>query len=275
METVQVDGFRTGKQEYEHDPHTLMLGDFLAEDIVYPVPFDFDHNRRPFPTNVWGNDAYGDCVFAGRANNLLRLERVETRNTVPLTDQQVVDEYKLRTGCQTPGDAKDRGYSVIQALREWRHGWELHFPDTKVTERTYSIAAFGELNPGDVKQLRTAIYLLHGIQMGIWLPLTALDQLQTAIKQGRPCTWDYVPDNPRNRPGTWGGHLIYSKRYDEDRIWCLTWGMEVAMTTSFTDHYADEAWGVIDSFDPWRRTHYFNVNAMIEKMQEVGVTNIE
>jgi hypothetical protein len=47
------------------------------------------------------------------------------------------------------------------------------------------------------------------------------------------------------------------------------------MTTAFTDRYADESWGVIDDFDSWRNTHYFQVAAMEQKLHDVGASSIE
>jgi hypothetical protein len=66
--------FKLGKKEYVHDDRTLQLHELLRTEQVHaPSTFDFDSGRKAFPRKVWGNDEYGDCVLAGRANHLLRL----------------------------------------------------------------------------------------------------------------------------------------------------------------------------------------------------------
>src|SRR6059036_52839 len=96
--------FRLGKQEYMHSPLTLRLARYILPDIHVPEIYDFDKTRKPFPFRVWGNDAWGDCVIGGRANHLLRLERVEQRRTIPLFDHDAVSLYQQMTGSQAPED---------------------------------------------------------------------------------------------------------------------------------------------------------------------------
>lgn len=259
--------FKLGKQEYVHDERTLRLHEILRTEVVHaPTTFDFDNGRKPFARKKWGNDAYGDCVLAGRANHLVRLERIETRYSPPLTNQQVIDLYRAMTGCQQPGDSHDSGLVTLYALRDWRKGWDLQFPGRR--PRTYKISAFGELDPQDTEQLRAANYLLHGIQFGLWLPLTALDQLEMGQ------AWDVV-DGDRGKPGSWGGHLVYSKRYDEDNHYALTWGMEIPMTDRFVRRYADECWAVVDDLSYWQARRELDFIAMHQHLVEIGAMSVE
>jgi hypothetical protein len=67
---------RLGKQAHKHDDRTLMLSRFFLPDFHVPSRYNFDKGKRPIPSRVWGNDRWGDCVIAGEANHLLRLERI-------------------------------------------------------------------------------------------------------------------------------------------------------------------------------------------------------
>ena len=248
---------RLGKKEYEHDSRTLMVTPFLAPEIIAPPKFDFDKGRAAFPRHMWGNDQYGDCVFAGRAKHLLSLERIEQRRNIPLYDTDVINLYKALTGCQSPGDPHDTGYVILYAMRDWRNnGWT-----TPYANRNFKIAAYGELEPKDGDQLRRAVYALSGIHMGLWLPRAA---------QHMGNVWDYNGETtPEFKPGSWGGHLVYCKAYDKTGIKALTWGEEITLTNSFVDKYCDEAWAVVDNFDSWRVKQTIDVEALQRKLQSI------
>jgi hypothetical protein len=255
---------RLGKQGYVHDDLTLMLAQFVLPEIRVPSHFDFDKNRAPFPVRVWGNNAWRDCVIGGRCNHIVRLERVEQRRTIALFDDDAVTEYKRLTGAQTPEDANDTGLVVLDAMREWRNnGMETDARQGVRSARIYTIAAYGELEPQDHQQLKMAIYAMHGIHMGFWLPTAAQGMTGNGV-------WDYNGEaGPEWQPGSWGGHLVYAKAYDEDGIEVITWGQKVKVTWNFIDKYSDEAWAVVDSFDTWRTRQTINVSALIKKLSEI------
>ena len=266
---------RLGKREYRPDERTVKLAAFL--DPVEPVPAVFDHDkgRSPFPISSWGNDQYGNCVIAGRCNHTLRIERIERRNTPNISPPDVVEEYKRESmrqfgqAPQTAGDPYDQGLYVLEALKDWRgDGWPVLPTRRSKKARQQTIAAFGELNRNDREQLRAGIFTLHGVQMGLSLPRSASTQLRN--KQA----WDSVPtDAWENQPGSWGGHLVYCKRYDEGGIYCLTWGKEQYMTNAFVERYCDEAWAVVDNIE--RADRALDVEALIKYLRDIGAGNIE
>lgn len=240
-------GLRLGKNEYRYDPRTLRLtSEYLApSDWMVPIEYDLDAKRAKLPLGLWGNDEYGDCVLVGKANHLVRLERLDTRRTPKVTTPMVVDYYKKLTGCVTAGDANDSGLIVLDSLHDWRDGWELA---AYKNQKTFPIDAYGELDKIDRQQLRAACYLLGGIQFGLSLPVTAAHQ----INQGQQ--WEDIgTDEPAAQPGSWGGHLVYAKRYDAGGFYCITWGREHYMTNRFIERYADEVWAVVDKIESHRK----------------------
>ena len=264
MARLKLDAMRLGKKEHRYDERTLRLvaeGVFdVPLDVKIPQSWDFDAKRSKLPLGLWGNDEYGDCVIVGRGNQLVRNERVETRKTIPLTTEMVVAEYKRLTGTITAGDPNDRGLVVLDALKDWYAGWEL--PIYK-GGRTYGIQAYGELDKYDREQLRAAMYLLNGIQLGIGLPRTAYDQLR------RGQAWDDTgTDVPGAQPWSWGGHLVYAKKFDEGGITCITWGVEVYMTNRFIERYCDEVWAVVDKLNSAGR--WIDVDKLLKYLRDVG-----
>jgi hypothetical protein len=247
---------KLGKKEYKDDKRTVKMLRFLDTELHCPTRFDFDRGRSAFPSRMWGNDAYGDCVFAGEMNHLLRVERVETRKTLQASDQDVIQAYQTLTGCRQPDDANDQGYVMLDALNWWRHdGWTVH-------GHNYTIDAFGELEPSNFKQLRLACYLLHGIEFGFALPRSA----QSQTHQGY---WD-VSEGPDSVPGSWGGHAVFAKRYDANNFYVLTWGREIRVSNAFVARYADEAWAVVDSLNKWRKHDGFNIAALEKYLDQIG-----
>lgn len=248
---------RLGKLEYKPDDRTARLATWMADTVVVPKKYDFDRGRAPFPLDPWGNEEWGDCVRAGRCNHTLRLERIETRRTVHVTADQVINSYKHATGAVSPGDANDNGLVVLDDLNDWRqNGWT-------IGGKGYTIAAFGELDPTDFEQLKSATYLFHGIQLGFWLPRA----VQGASE------WTYHGETgPEWKAGSWGGHLVYSKMYADGSAEVLSWGRRIRVSKEFIAKYADEAWAVVDSLDVWRRRPEFDVQGLIKHLHDIGAT---
>lgn len=270
-ELVVVPERRLGKAEHKADERTLMLARYMADISIRPT-FNFDKGRAAIPLRPWGNNDYGNCVEAAKANAILRLERVEQRRTLPIVDNTVIWWYQRESIRQFgppapmyPGDARDQGLFMLNAFSSWRHeGREIQVGKNL---RTFKIAAYGELDPNDTHQLRQAIYLLYGIHMGFWLPRAAARM---------PKVWDYKGETgPEWEPGSWGGHAVFSKRYDTDGIHVLTWGEEILITDAFVKRYCDEAWAVVDQLDVWRATRAFDVDAMLARLREVGARGVE
>lgn len=248
-----------GKQEYKYDPRTIVLGAHIQPDAVPPEKFDYDHGKRQFPLDVWGNDANSNCVFVSEANGLVRLERAETRRTIPVNTDVVLGKYRTLTGSQSSGDAKDEGYVILDALKDWRHaGWVVGKSDFKVE-------AYGELDKNNPVELRRAIWLLGGIYTGFGLPAYLQDLVSRDIRK-----WD-VQDADAE-PYSWGGHAMYAKRYDHDGIYFLTWGEEVYATNAFIRRYMDEAWAVVDALDAHSR--YLDVDALTKILRGLA-SNVE
>lgn len=249
---------KLGKQDHKFDERTLRLARFALPDIRVPVPWDFDKGRRPIPIRMWGNDANGDCVIAAQSNHLLRLERVEQRRTIPLFDKDCVDRYRLLTGSQEAGDSRDEGLVALDSMRDWNHN------GYQTPKRNYKIAAYGELDVLDMTELQMAAFIFHGIHFGFWLPVAA----RRMTSQG---VWDYNGESsPEFQPGSWGGHMVYSKAFDNETFEILTWGIKVKVTHDFIRKYCDEAWAVVDSFDSWRTRQTIDVPGLTRQLFEIS-----
>jgi hypothetical protein len=147
-------------------------------------------------------------------------------------------------------------------MRDWHHnGWMPMGIDRGGNRRNYTIDAYGELETSDPVSLRMACYLLHGVHFGFQLPLAAREMKEL---------WDYTgQQGDEYEPGSWGGHLVFSKAYNRDGMKVLTWGTEILVTNSFIKRYADEAWAVVDSLDAWRSKQTIDVVALIARLRQI------
>lgn len=250
------------------DTRTLHLDKVVNSDIQAPVSWDFDSGRKPFVSHMWGNDDYGDCECAGRANYLLRLQRLQTKTTPNITDDDVIALYKMITGCQEAGDNNDTGMSTITNLSQWRQGWNItkDWEKDKSSDRDFEIAAYGYIDPSQGQFIRLCAFLFSGVLLGANMPLTAQAQTPSGV-------WDVDPSAGADaEPGSWGGHCIYAKRYDADNIYVITWGQQIRVTNAWFDKYVSEAYSVIDSLDAWQKhPQILDVDNLIAEMKSLGI----
>lgn len=255
------DRAKLGKLEYVPDERTIFLTNFIRPDVHVPTRFDFDRHRRPLPLIDMGNNDWQNCVIASQANQLLRFERIEQRQTIMLGASDVVARYKNFTGAVAPEDTRDRGMQVLDAMKSWRNqGWPLA---TKTGVKNYSIAAYGELEPQDQAGLRAACYTMHGIHLGFWLPISAK-------KMAGDGHWYFSHKNGKDgEPGTWGGLLAYAKAFDPDGFQITAWGTTIWVSNGFIEKYADECWATVASFADWRSVQAIDVEALKLKLGEI------
>ncbi len=222
--------FGLGKAAARRDDRNLMLAAILRPPSKLPKEYDFDIKNPDIPTPMFGNDAYGDCVIAGRAHQTLRFEKLEQGSVINITDKDVVKEYLKESG------GEDSGLVVLDSLKEWRKkGWH-------AAGRTYKIKAFAQINSKNNQEIKSAIYMDLGVGFGLSLPLSAQTQLQAGKR------WDVVKGNSA-KPNSWGGHYVYVSGYTTAGPVCVTWGRKQQMTWTFAKKYCDEAYAIIDATD--------------------------
>lgn len=256
---------RLGKKEYQHDERTVRLARDAGLSVKTKPVYDFDKRRKAFPGGMWGNDVWGDCMEVAKYNSLVRVERIETRRTLRVTENDVVMQYRAETGAVSPGGPGDDGLYMLQSIGQWRNEGLL----VGATFKRYRIAAYGEINVQDREEILAAIQGLTGVLIGIALPLTARDQIHARQ------SWDVIgPESysPRAAPGSWGGHAVYCKRHDTSGFFVKTWGEEQYMTNAFLTTYVDEMWAVVDDLET--RSKYLDVAALTKYLHDIGATNV-
>lgn len=215
---------RFGKKEAKQDPRNFKMAALLKAETA-PASYNFDNKHRNIPTPMFGNDQYGDCVIAGRGHQTLRFEHVEQGKILPITDADILKEWRLENG-----NTED-GLYILDSLNLWRKkGWT-------AAGKNYKIRAFAEVNPQNLSEVKRTIYSDIGIMTGFSLP----DSWSDEFSKGKPWSNTKLPPDPYN------GHCVLIVGYSKQYLTCITWAKRQKMTWPFFQRYCDEAYGVIDA----------------------------
>lgn len=267
-ERIQVPQLRLGKLPYAPRDQVLMLAEYFNPLIRYPESYDFDKGKAPFPEGDFGNKKFANSVIVAQAHQIVRNERIEQKRTIEIVEKDVIGRYKALSGAKRASDEKDVGLYVQEAMHDWQKNG-FHFsavPNGPHGQRAhdYKIATFGELDPLNREQLRTALYILHGIHIGFWLPMAAQEMRHEGV-------WHYEQQSgSRWKPGSWGGFLAFSKKYVPNGFEILAWGENILVTNEFIEKYSDEAWGVIDNLESEGTQQTIDVKLLTDRLRHIS-----
>lgn len=207
----------------------LMLAPHLTTAPETPRVADYLSLVPSWP--MYGNDRYGDCVFAMVGHFTQAATRYGEGAEERMTTTQVLNAYSAVTGFDPADPDTDRGTVMQDAMTYWR----------KTGVGGHKIRAFASVNPTNHAELRAAVQIFGAALIGFNFPSFAWDQFD----QGRP--WDVSTSSLDIE----GGHAVHVGAYDaDDRMVTLTtWGTTQQMTYDFWDRYVDEVWVVIT--DEW------------------------
>jgi len=213
-----------GKKEARKDERNFRMAALLPKAATIPTSWNFDTKHRNIPTPMFANDKYGDCVIAGRGHQTLRFEHLEQGGVLPITDADILKEWRLENG-----NTED-GLYILDSLKLWRTaGW-------RAAGKTYKIRAFAEVNPKNAEEVRATICNDIGIMTGFALPDSCIDEFN------RNKYWT----NTSQEPNPYNGHCVLIVGYSKQYLACITWAKRQKMSWKFFQKYCDEAYGVID-----------------------------
>jgi hypothetical protein len=231
------------------DPRTgrahprLSVGEFLTGALP-SVPDVVDWLSAVPDWPMYGNDEWGDCVWAEIGHAIESTTAYGQGTPVLVTDEDVLKGYSDVTGFDPnagpPGsNPTDQGTVMQDALDYWR----------KTGVGGHTIVAFAEVNVADLDEVAECIYLFDGVHIGFDFPNSAMQQFDA----GQP--WDVVDDDGGND----GGHAVFGGLRRQQVLAVvrdgagvivgfevLTWGKRQLMTAAFWRKYVREAWVTVD-----------------------------
>jgi hypothetical protein len=102
--------------------------------------------------------------------------------------------------------------------------------------KRHKIGAYLQLDQSDLNEVLMAAYLFSAVGIGINFPLSAINQ----FNQGEP--WTVVKDSEIE-----GGHYVPIVGYDEQYLYCVTWGQIQKMDIEFFKAYCEEVWAILST----------------------------
>jgi hypothetical protein len=214
-----------GKLAPKHNSKGLLLNKYLAASIP-PAP-EKVYREYKVPASLWGmlgNDTLGDCTCAAIAHYLMLVTAHTGAMLVP-TVEDVVTVYSAVSGYDPATGANDNGAAITDVLEYWR--------TTGIAG--HKILAWAALDQTNLAELRQAIWLFGGIDIGVQLPNVAVNQFNA----GQP--WEVVTDDG----GLDGGHSVPNFGYGSEGTNCITWAQRQGMSWDWFQKYCDEAYTVI------------------------------
>lgn len=249
---------RLGKTPATHDRRDLLMARY-TKDVALPLlpTTDLGHQGLVPTWGMLGNDAYGDCVWAGAAHETM-LWTAEGSAAVPFTEPVVLSDYSAVTGFKTSDPNTDQGTNMRDAMN-----YRVKTGVLDAAGKRHKIGAYVAITPGDVTQLKTSIYLFSSAAVGIEFPGSAMDQFNA----GKP--WTVVKG-----ASVEGGHYVPVVGYlvKQDMFVCVTWGKAQLVAPTFLKKYMDEGYAALSAefLRAGMSPEGFDTAALTEDVAELG-----
>jgi hypothetical protein len=217
---------RMGKLAPQFPTAVKSLHHYITTPLpVAPASVDYSKSvAEGFPMD--GNDQYGDCTMAAAAH-LIQAWNAETGIQLPVpTEPDVIAQYLKLSGGQ------DTGLVESQVLKGWLSSglWQ------------NKIVAYAPVNVHSLDAIKQAVAFFGGVYVGIQVPGNA----QTQFEAHKP----WILEQGWQSQQIEGGHAIPILGYDDQYMYCVTWGAVQPMSWDWWSIYGDEAWVVLsEEFD--------------------------
>ena len=214
---------RLGKRPARKGSVRLKFRDYVDLSRLPTPPDEFGHDDLVESWGVLGNDAWGDCVWAGAAHETM-LWNYEARRHVVFLNAQVLSDYSTCTGFAFT-DATDQG-TDMQAAASYRQKVGV----VDAAGARHKIAAYLEIEAGNVQEHLIAAWLFGTVGVGVRFPGIAMTQFEAGL-----------PWTPILGAAIDGGHYVPMIARRGGNSIVVTWGKEQVMTDAWLSEYEDEA----------------------------------
>jgi len=216
---------RLGKHAPKIHPRTLFYHNY---HVAVPPPPPVSYYYKRLHTNSWGmlgNDNVGDCTFADAGHQIMLNNSYTGRGPNP-TLADILKGYSAVSGYDPRTGANDNGCAITDVM-DYRN---------TVGIGGDKIAAWVQIDPTNLQHVRQAIHAFGGVQIGVQLPNSALDQFNSNKD------WTVVA----NDGGIAGGHDIFGCGYPDDKnIAIVSWGRALFASVEWLKKYCDEMYATV------------------------------
>jgi hypothetical protein len=215
---------KLGKLAPQFHPKTLAFEKYLTVELPVPASKVFREYAIPAELKqMYGNDQYGDCVWAMWANFII-LTSSHTGNLVIPTLDDVLGAYES-TGFDRATGMNDNGTSMTDSMEYMR----------TTGMAGVKILGWAKIDHTNRDHRNLGVQLFGATLVGVQFPESA--QVQFAKGQ----SWEYVPDSPIE-----GGHAIirpgYGRLGDDYGTWA-NWNQKASL--EWSSRHVDEEYVAI------------------------------
>lgn len=217
---------KLGKLAPKWHPHTLSLAKYLAPDLLPDAAAKVyrEYKTPAVAMQLFGNDRYGDCVFAMFANFLI-LATVHTGTIVIPSLADVLKGYSDVTGFDPATGANDNGTVMTEALEYMRN----------VGMAGHKILGWAKIDHHNIVHRRLGVQLFGATLVGVSFPASAMTQF------GNNQPWHVDSGSTIE-----GGHAILHPGYGATGDDYVTWGKwDQKAASSWSLEYVDEEYVAI------------------------------
>jgi hypothetical protein len=215
--------FRFGRKRPVVRHPMLSLKNYMLPGLPPPPPTcDYTEAATAALAEMYENDALGDCVVAA----IEHVEGVLTGNANPppllYTDTQTTAFYAAACGYVPDNPNTDEGCDIQQTLAYWEN-------NGSPAGSTHTIVGYLAVDPTNVTELQTALWLFENLVFGVELP----DAWINPIPSTSGFVWDVAgPPDPEN------GHCFPGVAYAAEGVTISTWAMTGLVTNAAIAEYA-------------------------------------
>ena len=206
------------------EPAKFKLTDYLVALPKPPAQFGHESVIPQGPQYMYGNDKYGDCVWAAKANCIIEINGAVGRKVV-FSEESVLSDYSAVTGFNPDDPSTDQGTDMQVAASYFRKTGVLDANGNR-----HKIGAYLAITPGNWAEHLVAMWLFGNVDIGINFPASAMAQFDKGLY------WSLVKSSPLQ-----GGHDVMLPSHRGTHIDCMTWGRLQPMTQAFFKFYNDES----------------------------------
>ena len=212
-----------GRRRPDRSLVRLKLRDYLKAPAPPPSSVDYSAKAQAAIAQVYDNTTLGDCVIAGFYHVLGVATGNASGSPFIATDAQIVSDYSA-IGGYVPGQPDtDQGCDELTALQYWQ--------STGCADGS-KLAGFAEVDPCNLTELQTALWLFGGLYFGFELP----DAWISPFPSDSSFVWDVAGDPDPNN-----GHCTMSASYSGSTFGLATWGLYGKITFAAISKYGSEA----------------------------------
>jgi hypothetical protein len=205
-----------------------------------------------------GNDASPCCCISSRAKHQRRIEWAQG-DPIDISTSDVLAEWN------TENNGDGGGLVMLQSIDLWRtRGWN-------VGGHLRKIDAYATIDTGNTDRLRSALYLLGGLQGGFALPCAVTRNLASRE------VWDFTGSRELDAPDENGGHAMFVCGIDPTidpaaggLVRMKTWHRDQYATLRWFQRYCEECYGIVPSVDAWLTRPGLDPAAMRDWLRQIG-----